>query len=83
MSHDPNRPHQPQVQARRHAPALIAILVALAVAALAFLFFGAAEPPADDVTQIEVPQGGTAEGTDGSVTTPSVCLLYTSPSPRD
>ncbi|MDO5613291.1 MAG: hypothetical protein Q4G14_08625 [Paracoccus sp. (in: a-proteobacteria)] len=68
MSHNPN----PEKQARKHSPALLAILLALVVAALVFFVFGASDPSPDDLTQVEVPQSGQAGGTETIPPTPTV-----------
>ncbi|MDO5704843.1 MAG: hypothetical protein Q4G49_07175 [Paracoccus sp. (in: a-proteobacteria)] len=68
MSHNPN----PEKQARKHSPALLAILAALIVAALAFFVFGGSDPSPEDMTQVEVPQGGEAAGTDAQQPPPAV-----------
>lgn len=58
MSHNENEPER---SARNHMPAIIAIVVAIVVAGLAFMYFSAAEPPADDATQSTVVEEVTGE----------------------
>lgn len=64
MSSDPNQPVERQ--ARKHVPALIAIVVALLVAAVAVLVFGGTEPEevSDEPTANTTtePAEGEAEG---------------------
>ncbi|MBK4217050.1 hypothetical protein JJJ17_14045 [Paracoccus caeni] len=64
-----NEPNVPQ-EARRHRPAIIAIVIALVVAVLAFLILSpGADEQNDGIATTEPPAGTTltpAEGTDGA-----------------
>lgn len=82
MSHNENFPEK---SARNHRPAIIAILAALAVALMAFLWFGAddergevdaagpvpAEVTSGTVSDATVSPPGTPGGEDSAVTTPA------------
>ncbi|WP_147482373.1 hypothetical protein [Paracoccus siganidrum] len=72
MSHNDNVPER---SAWRHRPALIAIVVALVVAALAFLVFIPGSPEDDGIATTPPPAGTTsteAEGTEDPATAPVV-----------
>lgn len=69
-SNDPNVPHE----AKNHRPAIIAIVLALVVAALAFFVFSpGADEQNDGIATTPPPTGTTstpAEGTDGATEAP-------------